>query len=628
MAQYFQRANYIEGGVAPRDAPSIVIPTQNPALQAKESLYKTIDQRVAEAAAIFNKQALMKAKVVGEAAGASHATQELTLDVIEAAANANKPITITGDPTGNELQRAAYKGSMAVLASNYDSAMRGEITTALIEATQNPNSNPSNLQETVSNIVDSYVSALTTISPVTASKIGKSGAIYGQATVKSFSMGWMTRDIKRTLNDAKAKAREKLYQLPTLIGQHEVGKLVAVIQGAYENVINDLVLGGASDSYIQSYTRNWEKKVLASKLASLEQWAETFSQGKATKALTQIHKFLNNETGHLVPERMQEVIKSLSVEDFPELRTYFNQLISNQETARGQRERGEDDTNEELLETLIGEWGDALDETDPVKRLELQISINKNIGKIHSNTARKLYANNQKRIKKGETLISNRLEKWTLTHQVQFGGLTRAGILSADLSDTDRSFFMTAWGAQEDKESAKLKELLKEEYKPDDPFASTSTRAVLNAKLRRNANYFAIIKQYNSRTEEIKERNKATAKKALKDPKEWKNIEKVPYREIMNDVKKKVEIAYLGPKILKDTAILKQKILLFKRRSFKYLDEADQNETDPFKMVMSLMNKENDNATVQRYAGTFFRLLTKLQDMESQLKELRGTPNE
>ena len=49
MPQYFQRANYIEGGVAPRDAPSIAIPTQNPALQAKESLYKTIDQRVSEA---------------------------------------------------------------------------------------------------------------------------------------------------------------------------------------------------------------------------------------------------------------------------------------------------------------------------------------------------------------------------------------------------------------------------------------------------------------------------------------------------------------------------------------------------------------------------------------------------
>lgn len=619
MPQYFQRANYIEGGVAPRDAPSIAIPTQNPALQAKESLYKTIDQRVAEAAAIFNKQAAMKAKVVGEAAGASHATQELTLDVIEAAASANEPITITGDPSGNILQRAAYKGSMAVLASNYDAAMRGEITTALIEATQNPNSNPSNLQETVSNIVDSYVGALTTISPVTASKIGKSGAIYAQATVKSFSMGWMTRDIKKRLNDAKAKARDKLYQLPVLIGQHEVGQLAATIRGAYENVINDLELAGAQDSYIQSFTRNWEKKVLESKLAAVEQWSEMIFPGKGSRGLSHIHKFLKNETGHLVPKRVQEVIKSLSVEDHPKLRKNFNQLISNQLRADGQIDKEQSEQTKKLVSSVLSEYTTALREKKPPE--DLQKIINKLDG-IADPKAAQVYKALSLSNLKGETVISDPAHLNDLNIQQGRGTLGIQAILSAKLSTSDRKGFLTALKIQETAEGKNELEKLKTKFQPIDP-EITSRFKYAREKIRQTATYNRIVAEFYQEVGVLEAQNdKHTTNK------EYNKIKDIDYPGIMNKIEKRVLISTYTTQIETKKSSTEKSIRKWKKRTLRKLTDEHRGIANLFEMITAVSSSPSYGDNIINQAERFEVLINQINELQEKLDNLRQNTNE
>ena len=613
MPQYFQRANYIEGGVAPRDAPSIAIPTQNPALQAKESLYKTIDQRVAEAAAIFNKQAEMKAKVVGEAAGASHATQELTLDVIEAAASANEPITITGDPTGNELQRAAYKGSMAVLASNYDAAMRGEITTALIEATQNPNSNPSNLQETVSNIVDSYVGALTTISPVTASKIGKSGAIYAQATVKSFSMGWMTRDIKKRLNDAKANAGNILQNLSTIVGNHERGLLDPVIEGEWKKARDGLLNGGASDSHIQSFRKTWEKKVLTSKLGAVEDWIANKYPGQVQVAQTALKKFMRGEAGHGIPERVQEIVKSIAPENQKDLRKHLSTLLANQEQLADVIDETNKKINESLTTGVIAELTEAEDNGESVE--DMQKIIDK-LAKIPTLLAAKLFQKLTRENQRGKTVISDPKDVNELNSSKSVGALEVQKIYDAQLSGPDRASFLMDWRTQNIDGVKTQLDQLKARMKPTDP-ARTSTSIVSRAKRRSDAIYNKITTEFFAKVGALQKQNMEHTKKQ-----EYNKVKDIDFPGIMEKVEKKVLTDVYTNMEANQKSKLESDIEEWRGTISDNLKPEEQNIEDLFDMTRALSRTNKYGDRVRKAAKRFMGRIKKLKELQQKIEVL------
>ena len=613
MPQYFQRANYIEGGVAPRDAPSIAIPTQNPALQAKESLYKTIDQRVAEAAAIFNKQAAMKAKVVGEAAGASHATQELTLDVIEAAASANEPITITGDPTGNELQRAAYKGSMAVLASNYDAAMRGEITNALIEATQNPNSNPSDLQETVSNIVDGYVGALTTISPVTASKIGKSGAIYAQATVKSFSMGWMTRDIKKRLNDAKANAGNILQNLSTIVGNHERGLLAPVIEGEWRKARDGLLNGGASDSHIQSFRKTWEKKVLTSKLGAVEDWIANKYPGQVQVAQTALKKFMRGEAGHGIPERVQEIVKSIAPENQKDLRKHLSTLLANQE----QLADVIDDTNKKINEGLTtGVIVDLTEAEDNGESVEDMQKIIDKLAKISTPLAAKLFQKLTRENQRGKTVISAPGDVDDLNSAKSVGALEVQEIYDAQLSGTDRASFLMDWRTQNIDGVKTQLDQLKARMKPTDP-ARISTSIVSRAKRRSDAIHSIIVREFYAKVGALQKQNMEHTKKQ-----EYNKVKDIDFPGIMEKIEKKVFIDVYTNMEASQKSTLESDIEEWRGTISDDLKPEEQNIEDLFDMTRALSRTNKYGDRVRKAAKRFMGRIKTLKELQRKIEVL------
>ena len=346
MAEYFPRANLIQGGAMPVTPQTVTVPLVDPALKEQAAGLGTLAQRLDQFSAVAFKEAGAKAKAAGVAYGARNAP---TPEQVELAKNLGKPVDLPGDPSSISIfEQAAYAGSLAVTETNYTAAGRRALTTAMAEAAADPNMDPATFTSKMDTIVSEYAGAMRTISPSSAAKIQATLGIVANSQVVSFSRTYVANAKKKLKDDAYVTYDGIVGGLEKIIDGHTGdggASLKDIIKTEREQAESALVHGGEPQKTINVKMASFDKAVAKAKISVIQGWAQT---GDYKNDPLQAYLDL---TGGKAERRIQEIYESLllSSDRTKALNGIFD-LYTKQETIKRNKEADdkktiEDDSN-------------------------------------------------------------------------------------------------------------------------------------------------------------------------------------------------------------------------------------------------------------------------------------------
>jgi hypothetical protein len=278
MAEYFPRANLIQGGVAPVTPAMPTVPLVDPVLKDQAAGFGTLSQRLDQFKTVAFKEAGARAKVAGAAYGASNAP---TLEQVELAKNLGKPVDLPGDPSSISIfEQAAYAGSLAVTETNFTAAGRRALTTSMAEAAADPNMDPATFTSKMDIIVSEYAGAMRGISPSSAAKIQATLGVVANGQMGHFSRIFAA-NAKKEMKDAAYAAYDGITDgLPTIIhGFNPDGgaSLSEIIDIERSQAKNTLIHGGESQKTVNGKMDAFDKLVRETKIESIVRMADDVS---------------------------------------------------------------------------------------------------------------------------------------------------------------------------------------------------------------------------------------------------------------------------------------------------------------------------------------------------------------
>jgi len=370
MAEYFPRANLIQGGVMPVTPQTVTVPLVDPALKEQAAGLGTLAQRLDQFSAVAFKEAGAKAKAAGVAYGARNAP---TPEQVELAKNLGKPVDLPGDPSSISIfEQAAYAGSLAVTETNYTAAGRRALTTAMAEAAADPNMDPATFTSKMDTIVSEYAGAMRTISPSSAAKIQATLGIVANSQVVSFSRTYVANAKKKLKDDAYVTYDGIVGGLEKRIDGYNSGQVTpynvddeGAVKGGgnpvtIEDIINAerkqaesaLVHGGEPQKTINGKMASFDKAVAKAKISVIRAWAET---GDYLDDPLQAYQDL---TGKKAERRIQEIYGSLLSSDRTKVLNEIFSLYDRQQTIKGDTEAADLKTYKDKTKTLMTELND------------------------------------------------------------------------------------------------------------------------------------------------------------------------------------------------------------------------------------------------------------------------------
>ena len=370
MAEYFPRANLIQGGVMPVTPQTVTVPLVDPALKEQAAGLGTLFQRLDQFKAVAFKEAGAKAKAAGVDYGARNAP---TPEQVELAKNLGKPVDLPGDPSSISIfEQAAYAGSLAVTETNYTAAGRRALTTAMAEAAADPNMDPATFTSKMDTIVSEYAGAMRTISPSSAAKIQATLGIVANSQVVSFSRTYVANAKKKLKDDAYVTYDGIVGGLEKRIDGYNSGQVTpynvddeGAVKGGgnpvtIEDIINAerkqaesaLVHGGERQKTINGKMASFDKAVAKAKISVIRAWAET---GDYLDDPLQAYQDL---TGKKAERRIQEIYGSLLSSDRTKVLNEIFSLYDRQQTIKGDTEAADLKTYKDKTKTLMTELND------------------------------------------------------------------------------------------------------------------------------------------------------------------------------------------------------------------------------------------------------------------------------
>jgi hypothetical protein len=381
MAEYFPRANLIQGGVMPVTPQTVTVPLVDPALKVQAAGFGTLSQRLDQFSAVAFKEAGIKAQAAGAAYGASNAP---TLEQVELAKSLGKPVDLPGDPSSISIfERAAYEGSLAVTETNFTAAGRRALTTAMAEAAADPNMDPATFTSKMDIIVSEYADVMRTISPSSAAKIQATLGIVANGQMVSFSRTYVANAKKKLKDDAYVTYDGIVGGLEKIIDGHIPGydekgpaggngvTIEDKINAEREQAESALVHGGERQKTINGKMASFDKAVAKAKISVIQGWAQT---GDYIDNPLQAYLDL---TGKKAERRIQSIYKSLLSSDRIKVRKGIFDLYTKQQTIKGDTEAADLKTYKDKTKELMTELNDKRIAGDRVGFIEKRGELNK-----------------------------------------------------------------------------------------------------------------------------------------------------------------------------------------------------------------------------------------------------------
>ena len=359
--QYLPRANLIQGGTVPVSAPGVSLPMQNPALQQEAVFYNTLSERLDQFSTLAFKKAGEKAEAAGLQFGAKNAP---TLEQVELAKKTGQPVEVdVGDPGGNIFEKAAYKGSMAVVEDNFSIAARRSLTEVFAKATQDPNMTPSELTAKLDTTINEYSSAMGNISASSYAKVRASLGIVANSQVTQFSREYIRKAEVQARQDALEGVGTITQGAKTIIKGHQTKNDTNLIDklGAMETTIRNNLekVPGISESKILQKLKAHRKEVSAAKVGVITDWASTGKYaGAPHKALIELQKFRGNKMSQF-PDYLREIWGTMDTTEQQAATASILKTANSLRMAIEMESKKDDDVNDKIKITQTRKFYDA-----------------------------------------------------------------------------------------------------------------------------------------------------------------------------------------------------------------------------------------------------------------------------
>ena len=359
--QYLPRANLIQGGTVPVSAPGVSLPMQNPALQQEAAFYNTLSERLDQFSTLAFKKAGEKAEAAGLQFGAKNAP---TLEQVELAKKTGQPVEVdVGDPGGNIFEKAAYKGSMAVVEDNFSIAARRSLTEVFAKATQDPNMTPSELTAKLDTTINEYSSAMGNISASSYAKVRASLGIVANSQVTQFSREYIRKAEVQARQDALEGVGTITQDAKTIIKGHQTKNDTNLIDklGAMETTIRNNLekVPGISESKILQKLKAHRKEVSAAKVGVITDWASTGKYaGAPHKALIELQKFRGNKMSQF-PDYLREIWGTMDTTEQQAATASILKTANSLRMAIEMESKKDDDVNDKIKITQTRKFYDA-----------------------------------------------------------------------------------------------------------------------------------------------------------------------------------------------------------------------------------------------------------------------------
>ena len=310
MAEFFNRANLLQGSVAPIAGGNVSVPTDDPNNKLLAQGLGNLSSRLDSFKTTAFNVAGERAKAAGAAYGARNS---ITPAQVELAKQTGQPIDLPGDPSSLKIyDQAAYDGSLAVTESQFTSAGRRALTDAMALAAQDPNIKPTEFAARIDTIVSEYSNMMGQISPTSGAKIAATLSTTANGQLVSFSRSFATQQKKELKNVAYQDFGIMVDTLVTTIDGFQPGEttpdgqptatLKQIIDGKRLEAENILINGGESQKTVTTKMGTvFDKAVTEAKRGVVLNWAQSgdyaddpseayddLGDGKAGKRITEI----------------------------------------------------------------------------------------------------------------------------------------------------------------------------------------------------------------------------------------------------------------------------------------------------------------------------------------------------
>lgn len=480
--QYLPRANLIQGGTVPVSAPGVSLPMQNPALQQEAAFYTTLSERLDQFSTLAFKKAGEKAEAAGLQFGAKNAP---TLEQVELAQKTGQPVEVdVGDPGGNIFEKAAYKGSMAVVEDNFEIAARRALTEVFAKATQDPNMTPSELTEELDRTVNEYSLAMKNISGSSGAKVRAALGIVANSQVVQFSREYMRKQAKelssKALLNAKDVTADSIGEIFGHIESDKTGVLLKdKLEKAEKRIRDTMAQGGHKEDAIQRVIREHRKQISQAKSDAIRAWTiDGRFAGNPTKAIIQM-RFLEKNKPNAVPGYIKDIWATMGPQQKLKAMDDLRQEVSSQNQTRRINEGIETEQNNRIKAQANSDFTSALSSDDRVK-MQKAIDLMMTVDPVEARKLEKILdtdagviTDNQGDLQKLDTLLSA-------------NALTLSDIDASNLTRKTKGQYITKIVVQRDRLVAQATEFARGTFQPDfdDPNPS-DTQKEENNKFKR-----------------------------------------------------------------------------------------------------------------------------------------------
>lgn len=452
MAEFFNRANLLQGSVAPIAGGNVSVPMDDPNNKLLAQGLGNLSSRLDQFSSTAFKVAGSQAKAAGTLYGARNAPTQQQL----AQAKPGEVVDLPGDASSlNIFNQAAYAGSLSRVEDSVEIAGRRALTEVMAEAAADPTMDPQTFTAKLDTVVQEYSNQMGTVSPTSAGKVNASLGMVANAQVVSFSREFMAKAIKQQTNEAKENVNTIIDAAPLTITGHTANGDVTLLESLTKErsrirSILEKAPGVKEDVILRAVTR-FDKKVRKAQEDVILNWArstESFADNP-TGAFRELQKLTFGKKAK-VPDNIKDVWAITEVGTKTKI---VDSLIS-QTTAMVRLDEIEnkrrDETREDKVNTETTNFNKAMTKKGASwqeKSVDMQAAINtlNSIGEDTTKLQEIVDAGPRTRLE------SNVQDKVRLSTLKNLGVLTLEAINGALLNEDDLTNYMDDLVSQRDK---------------------------------------------------------------------------------------------------------------------------------------------------------------------------------
>ena len=452
MAEFFNRANLLQGSVSPIAGGNVSVPTDDPNNKLLAQGLGNLSSRLNQFSSTAFKVAGEQAKMAGTLYGARNAPTQQQL----AQAKPGEVVDLPGDASSlNIFNQAAYAGSLSRVEDSVEIAGRRALTEVMAEAAADPTMDPQTFTAKLDTVVQEYSAQMGTVSPTSAGKVNASLGMVANAQVVSFSREFMAKAIKQQTNEAKENVNTIIDAAPLTITGHTANGDVTLLESLTKErsrirSILEKAPGVKEDVILRAVTR-FDKKVRKAQEDVVLNWARSTEEffDNPTGAFRELQKLTFGKKAK-VPDNIKDVWAITEVGTKTKI---VDSLIS-QTTAMVRLDEIEnkrrDETKEDIVNTQTTNFNKAMTRKDKSwqeKSVGMQAAINtlNSIGEDTTKLQEIVDAGPRSRLE------SNVQDKVRLSRLKNLGVLTLDAINGALLNEDDLTKYMDDLVSQRDK---------------------------------------------------------------------------------------------------------------------------------------------------------------------------------